>query len=47
MRDRKRGSGLKENERDFWRQSIIDLVNKIDSKTSLMKIFYFAKVFLH
>lgn len=32
---------------NFWKQSIIEVINKIDSKTSLMKIFYFAKVFLH
>lgn len=32
---------------EFWKQSIIEVVNKIDSETSLMKIFYFAKVFLH
>ena len=34
-------------EKRFWKQSIIEVVNKIDSKASLMKIFYFVKVFLH
>lgn len=36
-----------EKQKDFWKQSIIEVINKIDNKVSLMKIFYFAKVFLN
>jgi len=32
---------------NFWKQSIIEVINKINSKTSLMKIYYFVIVFLH
>jgi hypothetical protein len=31
---------------EFWKQSIIEVINKIDSMTSLMKIYYFVKAFL-
>lgn len=29
-------------ETEFWKQSIIEVINKIDSKVSLMKIYYFV-----
>lgn len=35
------------NQKDSWKQSIIEIINKIDNDVSLMKIFYFVKVFLH
>ena len=31
---------------EFWKQSIIEAIGKIDSKVSLMKIYYFVIVFL-
>lgn len=31
---------------EFWKQSIIEVIEKIDSETSLMKIYYFVIVFL-
>lgn len=34
-------------EKNFWKQSIIEVIEKIDSKVSLMKIYYFVIVFLH
>lgn len=37
---------MKKNEIEFWKQSIIEAVNKIDSESSLMKIYYFVIVFL-
>ena len=36
-----------EEQKDFWKQSIIEVINKIDSKVSLMKIYYFILAFLH
>lgn len=42
----KMASDLMERERGYWKQSIIEIINKIDNIEYLMKIYYFVKVFL-
>lgn len=36
-----------EEQKDFWKQSIIEVINGIENKVSLMKIYYFVIGFLH
>lgn len=36
-----------EQQKEFWKQSIIEVINGIDNKASLMKIYYFVKAFLN
>lgn len=38
---------MEKNKMVFWKQSIIEVIDKIDSEVSLMKIYYFVIGFLH
>lgn len=42
----KMASDLEERERECWKQSIIEIINKIDNIKYLMKIYWFVKGFL-
>lgn len=42
----KMASDLMEREREYWKQSIIEIINKIDNIKYLMKIYWFVKGFL-